>query len=1447
MNKNAIPPVVAGGKASKLLGGGSGGNNKGGAADDLASVVTGLKIATRLRAKAEQASQHVAADMAIRHLKKSLSQRNNDDNQHEEEEEDTRALVHQRRSGNARKLREGGEQHHQHNPLQSLWRSVIRKTDEGDSLPPQAGGGGPQPKARAPRRSVSEIEKRRDSLMASHTSNNFHSTPARMCPSTMLDKSDKSSELSEYGHADITKEMQQHPNDVKLLTIKCNQLRDIAGKQAESESLTEVIEVMRRFPNEKALQIACIGALWTLIVNGGDDFKVKIRNADGAQVILEAMECFPDDVTLLCLGLGAMSCLGEGIGGRTHLMKKGIIKIAESILKSFYNDDKMGKEVVYWVLVCLNALVSDYGDAQLSSEPKETRKALDISASSRSITSLQSDFSKDNQGWECESCSMLNTGTDGTVCELCGTERHSEQKKPNSAAVEEQKPPIDYNAVWKEEFNASETSRNATADSQILSLVLQAIQNVPMDGISLELALKFLCHFDLEHQINNDRALLIGACKKAIQAGPHSNFPLLYNLACTVLCLTMRIDEPDNEENTIARDFADVALDVLSYSEARHSSDIPQAPSRWSYATPSTAPSQPSYTTYSTATSAYSAATSAYSTATSAYSTIANGDDDNNNEEKTYDTIIQEVMMSLLANTLCFGFTKLKSAADYEELLDICCTALERESSSVFLHGTSCWVVLSILLFGPSEIKTSDFALDAVDDLLLILPKIESPTLLTVAFAAISEVAMFSDDVGTDQLGNITPLLTKYSTVDMLREEACNLLFNICKTKDDAIAIANTAILESVTKPFGDLTQQHHMAAQFHLLFKLSSFAGDDVLSLEDIETQVNASVQLKNDSIPAAKSWLGFVSSSITPDKEVSERSIPMAISSIIEIMESFPNNCDLQTMACMTLRNIAVSIQQLNLDIDISECIPLILNAQKEHGVQMHKDCCDALWALMGIQGVVLEPTLLREVVYYAIEVTEVHVVSPEYAFSDSVVSSGIAIMAEALSSPEVLGDVLVDIMVDVLNKCIYLYLDRGENKMPIPLVFKHAFCALRRLCDDDSCRDIIVCHGGIVAVCDGMFAHPANPSIQENGCHLLWRLGTDLATKLNIVEADGVDVILNVLITHSDNGDVLPEAFLALSSLSVDSASRNFIAQQGGIMLICNSMSTLADNSRVQETGLGALSDLTSSDVEESLIDGSNIFSVVHQSLNDHAKNESVQQKGLALSYSLSARSDAIRRKLLASGCLQNATQALQLHPTCSTVVSFAIGILINFISTEESTQNHMLEKEVIDAIIHAMMLNIEDLKVSIAGFNILKLICDKSTDIIVDFNMGIRGVEVVVLVMKVHHSTEYIQDTGCRILSRLSSQSFMTNGGNIDADFFDLTCALVDVTLSAMSGLHRNFQLQQYGVKVLKNMSEFEETKPVIYTEQSRIEEIFTNIEGRFPKLKGKCEEMLAAMS
>jgi len=46
-------------------------------------------------------------------------------------------------------------------------------------------------------------------------------------------------------------------------------------------------------------------------------------------------------------------------------------------------------------------------------------------------------------------------------------------------------------------------------------------------------------------------------------------------------------------------------------------------------------------------------------------------------------------------------------------------------------------------------------------------------------------------------------------------------------------SIATTAIIESVTKPFGDLTQQHHMAAQFHLLLKLSSFAGEDVLSFD--------------------------------------------------------------------------------------------------------------------------------------------------------------------------------------------------------------------------------------------------------------------------------------------------------------------------------------------------------------------------------------------------------------------------------------------------------------------------------------------------------------------------------------------------------------------------------------------------------------------------------------
>ena len=290
----------------------------------------------------------------------------------------------------------------------------------------------------------------------------------------------------------------------------------------------------------------------------------------------------------------------------------------------------------------------------------------------------------------------------------------------------------------------------------------------------------------------------------------------------------------------------------------------------------------------------------------------------------------------------------------------------------------------------------------------------------------------------------------------------------------------------------------------------------------------------------------------------------------------------------------------------------------------------------------------------------------------------------------------------------------------------------------------------------------------------------------------------------------------------------------------MMLTTSLITLPKDVHVQESGLAALCNLTSLDVDESLIDASTISSVVHESLECHDNVVSIQQKGLSLLYNLSLRSEGIRDILLSSSCLENVSRALELHASSPQVISAAIALLISLSDTEECTR-FLLKKEEMNRIVQSMMLHIENLKVSIVCCNVLQVACEKNIN-----NMGIGGVEAVLCTMKIHLSSEYIQDTGCRILAHLSTQSFMSfmwNGSSLDVDFFDLTCALVDVIIVAVEGYHRNFQLQQLGINTLKNVSKYDGNTAVLFTEQSRIEDVLAEAIERFPELKTKCDEVL----
>jgi len=887
-----------------------------------------------------------------------------------------------------------------------------------------------------------------------------------------------------------------------------------------------------------------------------------------------------------------------------------------------------------------------------------------------------------------------------------------------------------------EDFNASRKYRTDIANSKMIEMAWESISSsAAVNPTTLEMAFKFLSYFEIESYIaDSEDSFVMEVCEQAILAKPHASYPVLHHLTCAFLCLAVKADSFDRKGWMTKSIFLNVALNVLSLDRDNDANSLS-------------------------------------SSSTSNHS-LPNASD---------------VMICTLSHLLCYGHVNL-GLSESNTTLKICSTILEDDESSDFQRGSCIWIIWFMFNHGLGLGTT--YASKAAEGIQHALKKLgKDPALLAVAFSALSQVVAYihvkaeplikkTVRLVSNYSEAIAHVTSSYSDVKTMCAEACHLLCRLCKTREIALFIATSGWLQLSKTPWERFSSEGDSSTSScdpcpvdaHLMIKLSVMLvdDDDALSIEDHEAMIDASVQLKDVSPLAAKSWLGFLAVSITPDKEDFKQSSSMAVISMIEILEAYPKNINMQKMALMALRNMAVSIQEAGVPLDISTCIRLALDAQKEHGVQIYDECCGALWALMGVKCD-LESMLLREVVYFAIEVTEVHILSSGYPFNEGIVSAGMAIFANTFSNPvnvmEVLGEKIIDIVVDVVNTTIYECLNKRENH---PLIFELGFRTLSRLSTDDSCRDVIVNHGGIVAVVDGMMENLESAIIQENGCNILRRLGgNDLEMKLKIVEADGVDAIMNIMISHGEKANVLSEAFQALSCLSVDKTSRNFIAQQGGVMVIANSMKMLADSVELQETGLAALCNIAS-DVEEDILESSDIYAVVNDSLERHANEAAIQRQGLALLYNLSVRSGGMSSKLMSNGCLRNIIKAVENHRKNPKVLSPALSMLINLSDTEECCKA-LVEEKTINLITNAITLNVENLKIAIVGCNILSVMCQKSTN---KRKIGFGGIEAVVYAMMVHYSSEYVQDLGCGILSRCSSHSFMSSRSLLDIGMFVL---------------------------------------------------------------------------
>ncbi|KAL7521187.1 hypothetical protein ACHAWX_005878 [Stephanocyclus meneghinianus] len=169
----------------------------------------------------------------------------------------------------------------------------------------------------------------------------------------------QSSDLSDSDAWDILRSMRRNPDNVALLARKCNQLRSF-GSNLETGTMYEIVDVVKRFPDEREVVLAGIGALWALVAEGGDDAKIEAIGADVARVILRALRDGADDADLVSWGMGTLSCLAESIGGRDRLLKEDLVGGIESILVKYHGSNAADTCVLYWTFRCLTALLAVY-------------------------------------------------------------------------------------------------------------------------------------------------------------------------------------------------------------------------------------------------------------------------------------------------------------------------------------------------------------------------------------------------------------------------------------------------------------------------------------------------------------------------------------------------------------------------------------------------------------------------------------------------------------------------------------------------------------------------------------------------------------------------------------------------------------------------------------------------------------------------------------------------------------------------------------------------------------------------------------------------------------------------------------------------------------------------------------------------------------------------------
>ena len=982
-----------------------------------------------------------------------------------------------------------------------------------------------------------------------------------------------------------------------------------------------------------------------------------------------------------------------------------------------------------------------------------------------------------------------------------------------------------YNSVTRNDIENDkdelEVFIGTLSKQNIVHLVVSAMATSSMDPQTLTTAFSFLCHVPNECYIDDEWELLSKVVPRVIQKKSYSSFPVMKLLAMAMLCELMKKDPsfPSSLKGT---------------SDAVHEALLKLAPRRgsgddWR--------------------SHLGGKRLSFASKRDIYSDLPP------------DNVIQDIMIYTLSHALTYSDTVI-GFSESKSVLKTSIFILGVDQAPMFAKLSCCWIIFGVFR-GSDTIKNTSYSRQATGAIQSAMLKHQSsPHILTIGFAALSAGRVGLTHV-KELVDMVIGLKSKFPKEKSLLREACRFLSNCCDSKQDVDYVMSAGGLELATILLKEEEKSHGREA-VHLLYKFVLFAGGSILPLDKYHAILNVR-DLAKDNVLLAAEMVYCLTKAVTTGSDIFEGSLKeksvsvrqlkrnssigilypvsetfLFFDFVVDVTEVFGSNRNFMKCACSAIKNIALTAQRAKLQLAVERPISVVQNALPNLK-GLHAPI-DAIWAMLGVNHSTLEPEISRDVILSMINCIEGSMGINGHQFLESVVHGSLAVLSLIFSEFKMVKrkkdlpkletvEKLVEVVVTIFFSC----LDKHGN---FPSIFKHGFKLLESICDDHSYRSTIVKHGGIVAVVDAMMTNAEDASIQTSGCKILRCLSEiDDVSKVNVVEADGVDLLLDIVTNPETNTTVVEEAMRAILALSLGEQSRLIVEQEGGISVISEAMSEFTHSATVQETGLATLCFLAS-DVDDSLLEDSSLFAKVRNALTHHQTNVTIYQNGFALLEMLSLRRDAVRNKIVSSGCINLIMEAVTGNKYPSSVVTNAFEVLIKLTIESEECREMISTPKMLESIIFSMMLHVECYKIQLDGCQLIFEMLKK-----IENNLVVKagGIKASLCAMMAHSMSEDIQTVACTLLSHLSTDLACLDSSTTD---LNLGRNILEAILSAMDNFPGSQEVQAIGTLALEKVVEIEEVRD--HTKNSELPRVRNALRHACRVCPNKCAAMAAAI-